>query len=905
MNRRSSMERKLRIKSIVFFFLVILFTICIPVCAATIEVQDIEEGDFIWSTLDVDTTGLVSVHAWTEGNNNDIYLYLYNETGVLVAKDLTSYDANIDYIASTTGTYTVKTHLHDSYYGNVCNLSVSSNRIVSLMPKYNGSAFIDEGDAVWYDLIVEEGQLIFLHSWTEDNNDDIYLYLYNETGVLVASDLNTVYDANIDYIALTSGTYTVKTHLHDSYYGNPLNLSVSSNRPLYLLSKYERSASMPDIEEGDFIWSTLDVDTTGLVSVHAWTEGNNNDIYLYLYNETGVLVAKDLTSYDANIDYIASTTGTYTVKTHLHDSYYGNVCNLSVSSNRIVSLMPKYNGSAFIDEGDAVWYDLIVEEGQLIFLHSWTEDNNDDIYLYLYNETGVLVASDLNTVYDANIDYIALTAGTYTVKTHLYYAYSGSSRNLSVSSNCPFADTFTTITIDAVTSPTNLEDQTVTGTMESGVTVEVTCPTAMVGIVTTTDTTWSVEITGMTEGNNVITAIATDQVGNTASDTATIVLDTIPPTITIDSPVNNSIVNSPNITVLGNVTDDFGIKCSFFEHESQGVGSGGGGCGVPPYPTNITINRTVTLHEGWNRLSFGYIDVAGNLGNASIVLTLDTNPPIITIDPVISPTNLDYQTVTGTMESGAIVEVTCPTSTVGTVTTTDTTWSVEITDLSEGVNAVNVVATDNAGNQNTTTITIYLESTTAESILIRSATTPPNSTITIPVSLINVTNITGISFDLLYNSSVVTVSSVSASVNFTGSSITPNIDNANGNTKVVLTNSNLISASAETPVIDIAFNVIGGFGSFTSLDLQNVEFSDNEFNPYTPVVVVDGVITVGIKGDFNGNGRVDIGDVAKVAFMVAGKVPEDLNADFNENGRVDIGDAAKIAFYLAGKVGEL
>jgi len=42
-----------------------------------------------------------------------------------------------------------------------------------------------------------------------------------------------------------------------------------------------------------------------------------------------------------------------------------------------------------------------------------------------------------------------------------------------------------------------------------------------------------------------------------------------------------------------------------------------------------------------------------------------------------------------------------------------------------------------------------------------------------------------------------------------------------------------------------------------------------------------------------------------VAFMVAGNVPKDLNADFNGNGRVDVGDAAKIAFYLAGKVSEL
>lgn len=189
----------------------------------------------------------------------------------------------------------------------------------------------------------------------------------------------------------------------------------------------------------------------------------------------------------------------------------------------------------------------------------------------------------------------------------------------------------------------------------------------------------------------------------------------------------------------------------------------------------------------------------------------------------------------------------------------------------------------------------------SEVISIGSASSPPNSTVIIPVSVVNVTNISVISFDLLYNSSVVIITSVSAKENFTGSSVTPNIDNINGITIIVLNNSNLISISAETPVIDIAFNITGGSGSSTSLDIQNLQFSDSELNPYTPAVVVDGQITVGIKGDFNNNSRVDFGDIAKVAFIVAGKVSKDPRADFNGNERVDIEDAAKIAFYLAGK----
>ncbi len=66
-----------------------------------------------------------------------------------------------------------------------------------------------------------------------------------------------------------------------------------------------------------------------------------------------------------------------------------------------------------------------------------------------------------------------------------------------------------------------------------------------------------------------------------------------------------------------------------------------------------------------------------------------------------------------------------------------------------------------------------------------------------------------------------------------------------------------------------------------------------------------GYIIVTVRGDFNGNGEVDIGDVSRVACMVVGKEPADLAADFNGNGRVDIGDAAKIAYYFVGEIGEL
>ncbi len=85
-------------------------------------------------------------------------------------------------------------------------------------------------------------------------------------------------------------------------------------------------------------------------------------------------------------------------------------------------------------------------------------------------------------------------------------------------------------------------------------------------------------------------------------------------------------------------------------------------------------------------------------------------------------------------------------------------------------------------------------------------------------------------------------------------------------------------------------------GNYTvNLTVSTIDGSDTLSRP--------GYITVTrVKGDFNGNGAVDIGDVAFVAHMVVGKAAADPDADFNGNGAVDIGDAAKIAYYFVEKI---
>jgi len=104
-----------------------------------------------------------------------------------------------------------------------------------------------------------------------------------------------------------------------------------------------------------------------------------------------------------------------------------------------------------------------------------------------------------------------------------------------VQRNVVYDVTSPAITLDPVTSPTNLAGQVLTGTMEAGATVSVTCLTATVGTVTyPTATTWTATLSNMQEGNNVITVTATDEAGNTSSPVlAAIVLST-----------NNSVANT-------------------------------------------------------------------------------------------------------------------------------------------------------------------------------------------------------------------------------------------------------------------------------------------------------------------------------------------------------------------------
>lgn len=89
--------------------------------------------------------------------------------------------------------------------------------------------------------------------------------------------------------------------------------------------------------------------------------------------------------------------------------------------------------------------------------------------------------------------------------------------------------------------------------------------------------------------------------------------------------------------------------------------------------------------------------------------------------------------------------------------------------------------------------------------------------------------------------------------------------------------------------------------NYTAKGTYNVSLTVANDGGGTDTVTKIKYVTVYDRGDFNGNERVDIGDVARVAWMAAGLIEPDMAADFNGDGRVDGADASKIAYYYVGK----
>jgi hypothetical protein len=192
-------------------------------------------------------------------------------------------------------------------------------------------------------------------------------------------------------------------------------------------------------------------------------------------------------------------------------------------------------------------------------------------------------------------------------------------------------------------------------------------------------------------GINTIEVTATDLAGNTSTAKRTVTFDDQNPSLSVTDPPEDVKTNEADMIIKGKAGDDLTavtVTVTMDNNIYTPVLTGG----QFEQPVTFTDEKTYQI----------YVKAVDEAGNEAVIqrnVVYDTAAPAVTLNPVTSPTNLNSQVLTGTMETGATVSVTCSTATVGNVTyPTTTTWTVSLSNMQEGSNAITVTATDDAGN---------------------------------------------------------------------------------------------------------------------------------------------------------------------------------------------------------------
>ncbi|QBM36512.1 BapA/Bap/LapF family large adhesin [Acinetobacter baumannii] len=294
-----------------------------------------------------------------------------------------------------------------------------------------------------------------------------------------------------------------------------------------------------------------------------------------------------------------------------------------------------------------------------------------------------------------------------------------------------------------VINPVNGTDP-ITGTAEPGSTVTVTYPDGTTAtVVAGTDGSWSVPNPGNLVDGDTVTATATDPAGNTSlPGTGTVSADITAPVVALDDVLTNDstpaltgTVNDPTATVVVNVD---GV-------DYPAVNNGDG-------TWTLADNTLPTLADGPHTITVTATDAAGNVGNDTAVVTIDTVAPNA---PVLDPINAT-DPVSGQAEPGSTVTVTYPDGTTATVVAgTDGSWSVPNPgNLLDG-DTVTATATDPAGNTSlpgtgTVSADITAPVVALDDVLTNDSTPALTGTVNDPTATV-VVNVDGVDYPAVNN----------------------------------------------------------------------------------------------------------------------------------------------------------
>ncbi|MDD5223962.1 MAG: hypothetical protein PHE84_08215 [bacterium] len=264
--------------------------------------------------------------------------------------------------------------------------------------------------------------------------------------------------------------------------------------------------------------------------------------------------------------------------------------------------------------------------------------------------------------------------------------------------------------LNAVTTPTNLTTQNISGTKPANTSIRLNGKTI---VPLDASTTWLYNNLALIEGNNNLMFTARNAAGvDSEVTTGLIVRDTVKPA----SPSLNAVVTPTNITpqtISGLKEANTSVRLNSNE--------------IVALNANTTWTYNMALSSGSNAISLTSMDAAGNeSGAATGSISYDNVAPANpTVDPQVSPTNVNSQVLTGTKEANSSIVI----NSVERVTVnSNTVWSCTVS-LTTGVNTFTITSKDAAGNtcSGSASASITLDTSAPAAPGLTAVTTPTNS----------------------------------------------------------------------------------------------------------------------------------------------------------------------------------
>lgn len=123
----------------------------------------------------------------------------------------------------------------------------------------------------------------------------------------------------------------------------------------------------------------------------------------------------------------------------------------------------------------------------------------------------------------------------------------------------------------------------------------------------------------LSDGSHTVSISCSDNDGNAATaKSTTYTVDTVPPTLNVTSPANESITNKAACVVAGTTNDATSSPVTLKVNGSEVTVN-----------SNGSFSTTITLKEGSNTITIVATDSAGKTSTVTRTVTLDTSAPVI------------------------------------------------------------------------------------------------------------------------------------------------------------------------------------------------------------------------------------------------------------------------------------